>query len=128
MGRRFIMILAALAVVTNCVWAQDLALKGGTILTVTDGTIENGTLVIQNGKITAVGKNIKIPSGIKVIDVTGKKHYQIINARLRASSLVMPSSVASCTAVSYSFLERPEDSSFTSSARSQGLYWDMILT
>jgi len=72
MGRRFIVILATLAVIANCVWAQDLALKGGTILTITDGTIENGTLVIQNGKITAVGKNVKIPSGIKVIDVTGK--------------------------------------------------------
>ncbi len=72
MGRRFIVILATLAVMANCVWTQDLALKGGTILTITDGTIENGTLVIQDGKITAVGKNVKIPSGIKTIDVTGK--------------------------------------------------------
>ncbi len=72
MGRRFIVILATFAVMAPCVWTQDLALKGGTILTITDGTIKNGTVVIRNGKITAVGKNIKIPRGIKVIDVTGK--------------------------------------------------------
>jgi len=53
-------------------WSQDLALKGGTVLTITQGIIENGTVVIKDGKITAVGKDVKIPDGIKVIDVTGK--------------------------------------------------------
>lgn len=54
------------------IWAQDLVLKGGTILTITDGIIEDGTVVIKNGKITEVGKNIAVPTGIKVLDVTGK--------------------------------------------------------
>ncbi len=65
-------LLCALSVMTASAWTQDLALKGGTILTITDGTIENGTIIIQNGKITAVGKDIQIPDGIEVIDVTGK--------------------------------------------------------
>ncbi len=51
--------------------AQDLALKGGTLLTISHGTIENGTILIQNGKITACGRDVTIPSGIKVIDVGG---------------------------------------------------------
>ncbi len=51
--------------------AQDLALKGGTVLTISHGTIENGTILIQNGKITACGRDVTIPSGIKVIDVGG---------------------------------------------------------
>jgi len=72
MGRRFTALLCALAVMAACAWAQDLALKGGTILTITNGTIENGTIVIQNGKITAVGKDVQIPNGIKVIDMTGR--------------------------------------------------------
>ncbi|MDH4219400.1 MAG: amidohydrolase family protein [Candidatus Aminicenantes bacterium] len=72
MERRFTALLCALAVMAACAWAQDLALKGGTILTITNGTIENGTIIIQNGKITAVGKDVQIPNGIKVIDVTGK--------------------------------------------------------
>ena len=49
-----------------------MALRGGTVLTVTQGTIENGTVVIQNGKITAVGRDVRIPSGVPVIDVKGK--------------------------------------------------------
>ena len=50
-----------------------VALKGATILTVTRGTIPNGTIVLQNGKIAAVGgANVTIPAGAEVIDVTGK--------------------------------------------------------
>ena len=52
--------------------AQDLALKGATILTITSGTIENGTVLIQDGKIKAVGQSVTIPAGVEVIDVTGK--------------------------------------------------------
>jgi imidazolonepropionase-like amidohydrolase len=52
--------------------AQDLALKGGTVLTITGATIQNGTVVIQKGRITAVGQNVAIPPNVKVLDVTGK--------------------------------------------------------
>ena len=65
-------LLAAIFLFTASGLAQDLALKGGTVLTVTKGTIENGTVLILKGKITAVGKDISIPSGIEVIDCTGK--------------------------------------------------------
>jgi imidazolonepropionase-like amidohydrolase len=72
MGKKLTIILATLMLVVSLAWTQDLALKGGTILTITKGTVDNGTIVIQNGRITAVGENIKIPVGIKVIDITGK--------------------------------------------------------
>ena len=72
MGKRFLIILAAIILAASGIWAQDIALKGGTILTITNGTIENGTIVIQKGKIAAIGKDIAIPDGIRVIDVTGK--------------------------------------------------------
>jgi imidazolonepropionase-like amidohydrolase len=49
-----------------------IALRGATILTVTRGTIPNGTIVMRDGKIAAVGANIDIPGGAEVIDVTGK--------------------------------------------------------
>ena len=45
-----------------------IALKGGTIVTVTRGTIENGTIVMRDGKIAAVGANVAIPAGADVID------------------------------------------------------------
>ena len=72
MGKKFLLILTALMMMVSSMWAQDIALKGGTILTITDGTIEVGTIVIQNGKITAIGKDVRIPAGIRIIDVTGK--------------------------------------------------------
>jgi imidazolonepropionase-like amidohydrolase len=72
MGKKFLMILTVIVMMAPGIWAQDIALKGGTILTITNGTIENGTIVIQKGKIAAIGKDIDIPAGIQVIDVTGK--------------------------------------------------------
>ena len=72
MGKKLLVYLTALVMTATCAWAQDLALKGGTILTITNGTIPDGTIVIQKGKITALGKDIRIPDGIKILDVTGK--------------------------------------------------------
>jgi imidazolonepropionase-like amidohydrolase len=55
---------------------KPVALKGATIHTVTKGTIPNGTIVIDRGRITAVGgPEVAVPTGAKVIDVTGKHIY-----------------------------------------------------
>lgn len=69
---RFVFVLCVLMLLTVNLGAQDIAFKGGTILTITQGTIEKGTIVIQKGKITAVGADVEIPSGIRVVDVSGK--------------------------------------------------------
>ena len=58
--------------VTNCLYAQPIALKGGRIITISDGVISNGTILIDQGKIKAVGKNIKIPKNAEVVDISGK--------------------------------------------------------
>ena len=58
--------------VTNCLYAQPIALKGGRIITISDGVISNGTILIDQGKIKAVGKNIKIPKNADVVDISGK--------------------------------------------------------
>ena len=49
-----------------------VAIKGATILTVTKGTIPNGTIVLRDGKIAAVGANVDVPSGAEVFDASGK--------------------------------------------------------
>src|SRR5690606_31565061 len=51
------------------------ALTGATIETVTRGTIQNGTVIISDGKITAVGANVAVPQGATVIDCKGKFIY-----------------------------------------------------
>jgi imidazolonepropionase-like amidohydrolase len=64
--------LALLAVCAIGAQAADVTLiKSGTILTVTNGTIENGGVLIRDGKIAEVGKDLKAPEGAKVIDATG---------------------------------------------------------
>lgn len=51
--------------------AETIAIKNGTIFTVTQGTINGGQLLIRDGKILAVGKDISIPGDAFVIDATG---------------------------------------------------------
>ncbi len=46
------------------------ALTNATIVTVTNGTIENGTIVLQEGKITAIGTDITVPAGATAYDCT----------------------------------------------------------
>ena len=57
--------------------AKQIAITGGKLLTITHGTIENGVIVIQNGKITAVGAagSVKVPAGAQVIDAKGMTVY-----------------------------------------------------
>lgn len=51
------------------------ALTNATIETVTKGTINNGTVIISNGKITYVGAATTAPAGAEVIDCKGKWIY-----------------------------------------------------
>ena len=51
---------------------RELFIQNATILTVTKGTIPKGSIHIQDGKIVAVGKDLKAPAGAQVIDATGK--------------------------------------------------------
>ena len=49
-----------------------VALRGGTVLTVTNGTIPNGTVLLRDGKIAAVGANVTVPAGAEIVDTTGQ--------------------------------------------------------
>jgi imidazolonepropionase-like amidohydrolase len=55
--------------------SQPVVLRGATIHTVTNGTIPNGMIVLDKGKITAIGTNVTVPPNAKVVDVTGKHIY-----------------------------------------------------
>lgn len=51
------------------------ALTNASIQTVTKGVIQQGTVIIADGKITAVGTGITPPAGATVIDCSGKWIY-----------------------------------------------------
>lgn len=72
MRNRLLLWTAVVFLLTVSLGAQDLVLKGGTVLTITSGVIENGVVVIKNGKIQAVGRDIPVPPDLRVIDVSGK--------------------------------------------------------
>jgi imidazolonepropionase-like amidohydrolase len=48
-----------------------IAIVGGDVMTVTNGTVRKGTILVEDGKITAVGQDIEVPEGAKVIDAEG---------------------------------------------------------
>jgi imidazolonepropionase-like amidohydrolase len=47
-------------------------IRNATIMTVTNGTIQNGSILIRDGKISAVGANLTAPADALVIDASGK--------------------------------------------------------
>lgn len=49
-----------------------VAITGANIMTASHGTIMNGTILIRNGKIAAVGTNVQVPPGARIIDGKGK--------------------------------------------------------
>ena len=51
---------------------NEVLIKNAVLMTVTHGTIQNGSLHIKDGKIAAVGANVSAPASAAVIDAGGK--------------------------------------------------------
>lgn len=54
---------------------NPIALVDGTIYTVSGEVIEGGTVLFEKGKITAMGKNVRVPENAEKISVIGKRVY-----------------------------------------------------
>lgn len=54
---------------------RKFALVNGTVYPVSGPAIRGGTVVVEDGKITAVGRDVSIPSDAKRIEVGGKSIY-----------------------------------------------------
>ena len=109
---------AALAFAQSLPSDRGFLLRGGTIHTVSGPVIENGSVLVHNGKIVGVGKNLSAPEGFQIIDIQGQQVYPgmidaasrlgletrsneeppdaremgLINPQLRAATAVNPSS------------------------------------
>lgn len=68
--------LAALLVTSATASAQANApvtvIRNATVFTVSGGVIENGSILVRNGRIAAVGPTVDVPRGAVEIDATGK--------------------------------------------------------
>lgn len=51
---------------------QETLIRNATVLTITHGMLQNSDVLIRNGKIAAVGKNLKAAANARVIDATDK--------------------------------------------------------
>ncbi len=84
-GRAFVMSLLATLTVTLLPAAarpasavaqdQTFAIVGGTVHTLAGPSMPNATVLLQNGRITAVGSNVSTPAGAEVIDASGLQVY-----------------------------------------------------
>lgn len=49
-----------------------IAIVNGRIMTITQGTLESGTLLAEGGRIVALGEQVEIPEDAQVYDAAGK--------------------------------------------------------
>ena len=55
--------------------SAPIALTGGTIHTVSGETIQGGTIVFDDGVITAIGASVDVPANAQRVDVSGRHVY-----------------------------------------------------
>jgi imidazolonepropionase-like amidohydrolase len=72
---------------------HPIALTGGTIHTVSGGIIEEGTVLFEMGKITAVGVELELPEGTEQINIKGQHVYPGLIAAASVIGLVEISAV-----------------------------------
>lgn len=51
---------------------RPVAIRGGTVIPVDGPRIERGTVLMRDGRIAAVGRDVPIPADAEVLDATGK--------------------------------------------------------
>ena len=62
----------ALCIAAPILDAQTVAITGGRVFTVTGAPVDNGTVLIRDGKIVQVGANVAVPADARRIDAAGK--------------------------------------------------------
>jgi imidazolonepropionase-like amidohydrolase len=89
-------------------------IKNATILTITHGTIEHGSILIRDGKIVAAGTDVQAPEGAAVIDATGQYVMPGIvdcHSHIAVDDSVNEGSVAVSAMVNIADVLNPDDTS-----------------
>ncbi len=50
----------------------DLLIRGATVLTVTNGTLDNADVLVRDGKIAEIGEGLDAPRGVRTVDGSGR--------------------------------------------------------
>jgi imidazolonepropionase-like amidohydrolase len=67
-----IVILLAAGILVGAQTRNEVLIKNATVLTAIRGTLENTDILIRDGKIARIGKNLTAGAGARTIDATGK--------------------------------------------------------
>lgn len=70
--RRIVVTICVAGACASGAFAETVLIRNATVLTVTKGTVQNGSVLIENGKIAAVGKNVSGPANATIVDATGR--------------------------------------------------------
>ncbi|MDP9349473.1 MAG: amidohydrolase, partial [Gemmatimonadota bacterium] len=62
MKKNAFVLAAAAALAAAPAAAQTIAIEGGTVHTMAGAPIQNGTVLIRDGRIVAVGQNVAVPA------------------------------------------------------------------
>lgn len=71
---RSILMLLLFGIIASWLPAQEgnLLIKNGTVLTVTNGTLEDSDVLVIDGKIRQIGKGLTAPAGTQTVDASGQ--------------------------------------------------------
>jgi imidazolonepropionase-like amidohydrolase len=69
---RALLIAVILAAAATTVFSQTIAITNGKVYPVSGPPINNGTVLIRDGMIVAVGAQVTVPAGAQTIDAKGK--------------------------------------------------------
>ena len=72
MKKLFLIFVVLMAVPAAYAQSTETLIKNATVLTITHGTLTNTDVLLRNGKIAAIGKNLNASANARVIDATGK--------------------------------------------------------
>lgn len=67
-----LLLLVVFSVGTKAQESGSVLIQNATLMTITDGIIEDGDILIVDGVITGIGTDLSAPSGVPVVDGTGK--------------------------------------------------------
>ena len=67
-----ILSLFLLCVLANILQAENIVIQAGNILTISGDAIEHGIILIEEGKIKALGQEVDIPADAQIIDANDK--------------------------------------------------------
>lgn len=73
--RILLSVLAVTVLLVATISAQAIAIRGATVYTLTGSPIAGGTVVVEDGRISAVGVNVTVPPGAEVINAAGLSVY-----------------------------------------------------